>query len=182
MQQQITDLQDENKILIQQMLILNETIVNLQNRLNSAEENQQELLLDLTTAKGQLDSLKTDIYGKSEAIKEGQSVSYSNSGIKFFDFTILDAYFNLNLKTHGLNVSLISHIDGMQLNSKVLNISAFLYSVDEQKTYSNYEISSNDTITFELNVPDNLLSGLVYLYAGNTLFAVYDVSFDEIAI
>lgn len=182
MQQQITDLQDENKILIQQMLILNETIVNLQNRLNSAEENVDELQSQLAIAVANYNELYDNVYGQTNNYKKvGDTWTYSVDGIKILDFVIKSGVFNPNSRDHFIECTISSYVEGISsLEDAQLGIDFLFYDYSTNKIYNPLNISEN-IIFLDRNIPDKVRSGLLFVYLGNTIVTLYDMNFIEIA-
>ena len=171
---QITELQ-------QQIKTLNQTILELQTRLNQAEQNQQELLLDLTTAQGQLLELQEQVFGKvNNYYQINETLSYSISGIKLFDFTVTSADF-LDSTYHRIHFNFYSYvntIDNIENESLALNFLFYDYST--QKSYSIDRITEQ-VIIFSLNIPDTIRNGLFFLCQGSTIIGIYEINFDELS-
>lgn len=182
MKNEITDLQDENKILIQQMLILNETIVNLQNRLNNAEENVDELQSQLAIAVANYNELYDNVYGQTNNYKKvGDTWTYSVDGIKILDFVIKSGVFNPNSRDYFIECTISSYVEGISsLEDAQLGIDFLFYDYSTNKIYNPLNISEN-IIFLDRNIPDEVRSGLLFVYLGNTIVTIYDMNFVDIA-
>ena len=171
---QITELQ-------QQITTLNQTILELQTRLNQAEQNQQELLLDLTTAQGQLLELQEQVFGKvNNYYQINETLAYSVSGIKLFDFTVTSADF-LDSTYHRIHFDFYSYvntIDNIENESLALNFLFYDYST--QKSYSIDRITEQ-VIIFSLNIPDTTRNGLLFLCQDSTIIGIFEINFDELS-
>ena len=161
--------------LKRQITSLNQTITDLQTRLNESEENQDDLLLDLTTAKGQLAVLEEQVFGETNNyLQINETISYVVNGLKLLDFTPTFATITGN---HLVGYTTQNYEYNFDLLNKSLNFSAFLYDANEEKTYEAFIINETN-IAFSSAVPENLYSGLMYLYLSGNIWGIYEINFD----
>lgn len=176
-----TDLSDINA----KIETMQQQITDLQNRLNEAEENQQDLLLDLTTAKGQLLTLQEQVNGKeNNYYKLNDTITYSISGTKVFEITLIVSVYN-NGYVVGVNFS--SSIENTSIDSKIFNFTSILYNKETSSVISNNDIVENSK-TFEgYKNADYLLifeygsykdnNYILFLYSNNNLFGLVELNF-----
>ena len=169
--------------LKQQIASLNQTILELQTRLNQAEQNQQELLLDLTTAQGQLLELQEQVFGKSDNYKSiGETLNYVVDGFKMFELTFTNCTYDLTTAYHSVSYEFISNIPGINdITSEELNMSFIFYNSINNTSYTVLRVTSNFKIIFSRDVPDEIRNGIVFIYLGNSLLGVYQVNFAELS-
>ena len=169
--------------LKQQIASLTQTILELQTRLNQAEQNQQELLLDLTTAQGQLLELQEQVFGKSDNYKSiGETLNYVVDGFKMFELTFTNCTYDLTTAYHSVSYEFISNIPGINdITSEELNMTFIFYDNVNSTSYTVLDVTSNFKIIFSLNIPNEIRSGDVFVYLGNSLLSVYKVNFDELS-
>ena len=155
----------------------------MQTRLNQAEQNQQELLLDLTTAQGQLLELQEQVFGQSDNYKSiGETLSYVVDGFKMFELTFTDCTYDLTTTYHSVSYEFISNIPGINdITSEELNMTFIFYDNVNSTSYTVLDVTSNFKIIFSLNIPNELRSGEVFIYLGNSLLSVYKVNFAELS-
>lgn len=161
--------------LKQQIASLTQTILELQNRLSQSEENQQQLLLDLTTAQGKLLTLEEQINGKvHNYYKINETITYSVNGIKLLDFTPTSTIIT---GAHLVYYTTTNYEVDFDLLNEKLNFSAYLYDKETQTSHTVFNI--NETrIAFSSSVPENLDNGLMYLYINGTIWGIYELNFD----
>ena len=175
LQQQIAESNQTIDDLQQQIAESNQTIQELQTRLNQAEANQQELLLDLTTAQGQLLELQEQVFGKVNNYYQINDIfTYTDNGIKYFDFQVTNASFTSTLY-HQIDFNFNSNIENADITNPIFDISFYLYNPIDSKSYL-FENITNQNI-FTISIPDDLRQGLLFVYIGNTLSVVYELSF-----
>lgn len=168
--------------LKQQIISLNQTITDLQSRLNESEENQDELLLDLTTAKGQLAVLEEQVFGKTnEYNTNGDTFTYVVDGSKIFDLTFVDCVFDMSSAVHRIPYTFTSHIStNVDISNADLLLTFVFYDVTNSTSYETTRVTEQNII-FTANIPDDVRKGYIYIYSGNTIISVFDVIFNEIA-
>ena len=163
----------------QQITESNQTIQELQTRLNQAEANQQELILDLTTAQGQLLTLQEQVFGKVNNYYQINDVfTYAVNYIKYFDFQVTNASFTSTLY-HQIDFNFNSYIEGAKITSDIFNITFYLYNPSDSQSYLFEHITNQNMYT--LNIPDDLRQGLLFIYIGNVLNVIYEINFDELS-
>ena len=160
--------------LKQQIASLNQTILELQTRLNQAEQNQQELLLDLTTAQGQLLELQEQVFGKvNNYYKINETLSYSTNGIKLLDFTPTSTAVKANYLVYYTTTSYEPNFD---LLNASLGFSAYFYDKTNNKTHQTFDINE-ERIAFSSSIPTGTSSGFIYLYLENKIWGIYELNF-----
>ena len=165
---QITELQ-------QQITSLTQTILELQTRLNQAEQNQQELLLDLTTAQGQLLELQEQVFGKvNNYYQINEIFTYTVNGIKYFDFQVTKAFLPSS-SYHRVDFNFNSNIENADITNPIFDISFYLYNPIDSQSYLFEEVTNQNMYT--IGIPDDLRQGLLFVYIGNTLSVVYELNF-----
>ena len=178
----LSEINAEIDSLKQQITSLNQTITDLQTRLNESEENQDELLLDLTTAKGQLAVLEEQVFGKTnEYNTNGDTFTYVVDGSKVFDLTFDDCVFDTSSALHRIPYTFTSHISSnIDISNTDLLLAFVFYDVTNNTSYETRRVTEQNII-FTENIPDEIREGFVYIYSGNTIISVFDVTFNEIA-
>ena len=168
--------------LKQQIASLTQTILELQTRLNQAEQNQQELLLDLTTAQGQLLELQEQVFGKvNNYYQINETLSYSINGIKLFDFTVTSADYILSTTYHRVHFNFTSYIDTItNIENENFNLSFWFYDYINKTSYEVNRIY-DQTIVLSLNISNEVRDGLFFVYQGSTIIGIYEINFDELS-
>lgn len=160
--------------LKQQIASLTQTILELQTRLNQAEQNQQELLLDLTTAQGQLLELQEQVFGKvNNYYQINETLSYSNNGIKLLDFTPTSTVVTGNYLVY---YTTTSYDPNFVLLNDSLSFSAYFYDKTNNQTHQTFDINE-ERIAFSSSIPTGTNSGFIYLYLENKIWGIYELNF-----
>ena len=176
-----TDYSNDITDLQQQITTLSQTVTELQSELTQSKEEQDDILLDLTTTQGQLQTLQERVYGKTNNnFQINDTVTYTVNGIKLFDLTITEAYFHSNSQQYVFEYEFESYVDGFNINSLFLDFNLYFYSSTYQ---TSYDVRTYDEqyIILTSNVPSDVVNGVAYLYMGSVIFAVYDISFGELS-
>ena len=178
---QLENMQQQIATMQQQITNLNQPISNLQNQLAQSEENQQQLLLDLTTARGKLATLEESFYGKENNYKAaGDTISYAVDGIKVFDLKLNEFIYDIPLTYHEISYTFTSYIEGVsELSDGKIDLNFMFYDKISSSTYETFNIAQ-DYIVFSRNIENDVREGIVYVYAGNTLISVFNAHFNEI--
>ena len=164
--------------LKQQIASLNQTILELQTRLNQAEQNQQELLLDLTTLQGQLLTLQEQVFGKvNNYYQINETLSYSVNGLKLLDFKPTSTDVTGNYLIYYTTTSYEPNFDLLNIS---LNFSAYFYDKINNKTHQTFDINE-ERIAFSSSIPTGTSSGLIYLYLENKIWGIYELNFAELS-
>ena len=169
--------------LKQQITSLNQTITDLQTRLNDAEGDVSSLQSQLAISIANYNELYTRVYGESNAYLElTETFCYSTNGLKLFDLSIDSARFNTNSTAHSVTYTFKSYVSGVDnLEDVRLPLNFLLYDYSSNQTYEKDTIyADTNRIVFTLNIPDEVRTGLLYVYVGNTIGCIYNISFDEI--
>ncbi len=181
-QNQINDLEEENATIVEKLMSLNQTITDLQSRLNDAEGDVSSLQSQLAISIANYNELYTRVYGESNAYLElTETFCYSTNGLKLFDLSIVSAEFNQSTTAHSVTYSFNSYVSGVNsIDDARLSLTFLLYEHSSNQTYEVSQVTSSG-IRFNLSTPDEARTGLLYVYVGNVIGCIYNISFDEIS-